>query len=91
MAKINDKLYFRFRAPKAHETLSCMIKAEDIEIDESNCWRCHNVIVDNLNYEVTAWGDLDGQNNPTTENMSAQVDYFSGAFDYVKEIEIINE
>ena len=89
MAKIKNKLYFKFYAPKALQMLTCMIKEEDIEIDEPYCWRCHNVLVDNLNYEVSVWGDLNADNNPTTENMSAQVDYFSGAFDYVKEIEIV--
>lgn len=91
MATIKNKLYFKFYAPRALQTLTYMIKDEDIEIDEPNCWRCHNVLVDNLNYEVSAWGDLDADNNPTTENMSAQVDYFDGANDYVKEIKIINK
>lgn len=89
MAIIKEKLYFKFYAPRANEELSCMVRVEDVDVDEPNCWRCHNVLVDNLNYEVSVWGDLDADNNPTDENLSVQVDYGDGQIDYIKEIEIV--
>jgi len=89
MGKIKDKLYFKFFAPKANEELTCMVRVEDIDVDEPYCWRCHNVFVDNLNYGVSVWGNIDADNHPTDENLSVQVDYIDGRVDYIKDIEII--
>lgn len=89
MGKIKDKLYFKFFAPKANEELTCMVRLEDIDVDEPYCWRCHNVFVDNLNYGVSVWGNIDADNHPTDENLSVQVDYIDGRVDYIKDIEII--
>jgi len=89
MGKIKDKLHFKFFAPKANEELTCMVRVEDVDVDEPYCWRCHNVLVDNLNYEVSVWGDIDADNHPTDENLSVQVDYIDGRIDYIKDIEII--
>lgn len=91
MGKIKDKLYFKFFAPKANEELACMVRLEDIDVDEPYCWRCHNVLVDNLNYEVSVWGNIDADNHPTDENLSVQVDYIDGRIDYIKDIEIIKQ
>lgn len=89
MGKIKDKLYFKFFAPGANEELTCMVRLEDIDVGEPYCWRCHNVFVDNLNYVVSVWGDIDTDNHPTDENLSVQVDYIDGRTDHIKDIEII--
>ena len=90
MGKIKDKLYFKFFAPGANEELTCMVRVEDVDIDEPYCWRCYNVFVDNLNYAVSVRGNIDADNHPTDENLSVQVDYIDGRIDYIKDIEIIN-
>lgn len=91
MGKIKDKLYFKFFAPKANEELTCMVRLEDIAVDEPYCWRCHNVLVDNLNYGVSVRGDIDADSHPTDENLSVQVYYFDGSIEYIKDIEIIKQ
>lgn len=91
MGVIKNKLFFNFFAQRANQELACMIRAEDIDIDVPYGWRCHDVIVDDLNYEVSIWGNIDADNNPTDENLSVQVDYNDGSIDYTKKIEIVKQ
>lgn len=88
--RIKNKLVVSFHSKKLKRKFVCSVDYErDIEIDEGNYWDAIGLEEDFDDPEITIWGDLDENNNPTTENLFIQVDHFDDTFETIKDIEII--
>jgi hypothetical protein len=89
MAIITSKLVIMFKSQEIG-LYDCLVDYDrDIEIDEGNFWRAHGIGASDEDPYMSVYGDLDGENRPTTDNLIVYVEHSPSNVETITDIKVL--
>lgn len=89
---IRKRLVVKFISNYINEQFECRVDYDnDIQIDEGVCWRAYGIEPDkDSGPEITIFGNLDQDNNPTTENLLISIEHIDHMVEHVRYIKVVD-